>query len=140
MELANKELHHAVSSPSHPGPGQRRLDIGARFDGNRPVSPNASRWLLKRVKRYSHIACVFRDLNSSIKDLNEGISTCSIPPLLPSSVADCAPTARLSLSLGLVDGPKFLAMLSGGDPPSAVLDPSWFRERLRRGPGSGGIP
>ena len=43
MELANKELHYALASPSHPGPGQRRLDIGARFDGNRPISPNASR-------------------------------------------------------------------------------------------------
>ena len=43
MELANIELHHALSSPSHPGPGQRRLDIGARFDGNRPPSPIASR-------------------------------------------------------------------------------------------------
>ena len=62
------------------------------------------RWLLKRVKRYSHIACVFRDLNSGIEELDEGISTCSIPPLLPSLVADCAPTARLSLSLGLLDG------------------------------------
>lgn len=29
-------------------------------------------------------------------------------------------------------GPKFLAMLSGGDPSSAVLDPSWFRERVRK--------
>ncbi len=46
MELANRELHHALTSPSHPGPGERRLDIGARFDGNRPPSPDASRSLL----------------------------------------------------------------------------------------------
>ncbi len=62
------------------------------------------RWLLKRVKRYKHIACVFRDLNSVVKELNEGITTCSLPSLLPSLLAGCASTAQLSLSLGLREG------------------------------------
>ena len=150
MERASKEIHHVLSSPSRPGPGKRRLDLGARFDGLRPPSKEASRlpaqsppicnvlvhgvaamlacrypllyvrchgspmaschrvtpcrWLQKRVRRYSHIVCAFRTLDSILEEINEGIATCIVPPLLPSLLAGCAPTAGLSLSLGLADG------------------------------------
>ncbi|CAL5225802.1 g8578 [Coccomyxa viridis] len=134
MELTNKNVRLAVSNPGQPGPCERRLDLGQpRFDGKHPPSQQASRWLEKRVRRYSHIVCVFRNPDdcSFPEETVWGIPTCSIPPLLPFLLAGCASSTLLSLTVAY-EGDKFLTMLSGGDAPSAIGDPTSFTEELKK--------
>ncbi len=57
------------------------------------------RWLQKRMRRYSHIICDFCDATmlERSEDAGEGSASCAVPPLLPSLLAACAPSAELKL-------------------------------------------
>ena len=57
------------------------------------------RWLQKRVMRYSHISCEFCD--ATMLERSEAVGNGNVirivPPLLPSLLSACAPSAELQL-------------------------------------------
>ena len=58
------------------------------------------RWLQKRAMRYHHITSDFSDANMlETVDVGEGIAGRVVPPLLPSLLGACAPTAELKLHI-----------------------------------------
>ncbi len=71
------------------------------------------RWLGKRIMRYSHIICKLdqeKERDGKGEGSLMGILKCGVPPLLPSILAACAPSAELSLDV----------QSSQGKPPAAT--------------------
>ena len=81
-----------ASSPCH--------DLSAHSD----ATGMPCRWIQKRVKRYSHINCDFDDATMREQAICIGMWTAIKPPLLPSLLAACAPSAELSLHAGSLEG------------------------------------
>ncbi|CAL5226937.1 g9818 [Coccomyxa viridis] len=55
------------------------------------------------------------------EDAGEGSASCAVPPLLPSLLAACAPSAELKLYVAPGQGEKFLAVSLGYTPSSGGL-------------------
>ena len=64
------------------------------------------RWLQQKIKRYCHITCDFRDVTMLERtgDDGKGTDSCIMPPLLPSLLSACAPSAELKLSVASDQG------------------------------------
>ena len=63
------------------------------------------RWLLKRIMRYNFIECAFYGAVTEWSDrISKGTATNALPPLLPSLLAACAPSTKLSLTVRYHEG------------------------------------
>ena len=60
------------------------------------------RWLKKRIMRYGYISCKLgkgKKRDRKGEGSLAGTLSCGVPPLLPSILAACAPSTRLSLDV-----------------------------------------
>ena len=71
------------------------------------------RWLLKRIRRYSFIQWEhYKTVTEGEDELSPRHATYALPPLLPSLLAACAPSTKLSLTVDDEEGKSAQAKFS----------------------------
>ncbi|CAL5219111.1 g885 [Coccomyxa viridis] len=98
MELVSKRFHDFLSKPA---PGNFWLSLWNFC----PPTPGKFRWLKRRILRYQYIESWFT--HDEVKWTYE----CgTVPPVLPSLLAICAPSAELTLKIDAFQSESFFEL------------------------------